>query len=62
LSSIAWGNRRPISLLVIVIVTSIALRKAVTNQTTRIAIGMVEVVLIASAARPSHLAPRQEDG
>ena len=36
-----------IVLLVIVIATSIALRKAVPNQTTRMAIGMVEVVLIA---------------
>ena len=34
-------------LLVIVIATSIALRKATPNQTTRIATGIVEVILIA---------------
>ena len=36
-----------IVLLVIVIATSIALRKAIPNQTTRMAIGIVEVILIA---------------
>ena len=39
-----------IVLLVIVIATSIALRKTVANQTARMAIGMVEVVLIAILA------------
>jgi hypothetical protein len=47
----AWTRNRTrviaIVLLVIVIATSIALRKAVPNQTTRMAIGMVEIVLIA---------------
>ena len=47
----AWTMNRTrviaIVLLVIVIATSIALRKVVPNQTTRMAIGMVEVVLIA---------------
>lgn len=37
-------------LLVIVIVTSIALRKATPNQTTRMAIGLVELILIAILA------------
>jgi hypothetical protein len=50
----AWPRDRTrviaIVLLVIVIATSIALRKAVPNQTTRMAIGMVEVVLIAILA------------
>ncbi len=39
-----------IVLIVIVVATSIALRKAVSNQTTRMAIGMVEVALIALLA------------
>ena len=47
----AWTRNRTrviaTVLLVIVIATSIALRKAVPNQTTRMAIGMVEVILIA---------------
>ena len=47
----AWTRNRTrviaIVLLVIVIATSIALRKAVPNQTTRMVVGMVEVVLIA---------------
>lgn len=36
-----------IVLLVIVIATSITLRKAIPNQITRMAIGIVEVILIA---------------
>jgi hypothetical protein len=36
-----------IVLLVIVIAVSITLRKAIPNQTTRIAIGTVEVIVIA---------------
>jgi uncharacterized membrane protein len=36
-----------IVLLVIVIAASITLRKAIPNQTTRMAIGIVEVILIA---------------
>jgi len=36
-----------IVLLVIVIAVSITLRKAIPNQTTRMAIGIVEVILIA---------------
>jgi len=36
-----------IVLLVIVIAASITLRRAIPNQTTRMAIGMVEIVLIA---------------
>jgi hypothetical protein len=47
----AWTRNRTrliaIVLTVIVIATSIALRKAVADQTTRMAIGMVEIVLIA---------------
>jgi hypothetical protein len=47
----AWTRNRTrvigIVLLVIVIATSIALRKAVPDQTIRVAIGMVEIVLIA---------------
>ena len=47
----AWTRNRTrvigLMLLVVVIATSIALRKAVPNQTTRMAIGLVEVVLIA---------------
>lgn len=35
-------------LLVIVIAASIALRKAIANQTTRMAIGMVEIILLAT--------------
>jgi uncharacterized membrane protein len=36
-----------IVLLVIVVAASITLRKAIPNQTTRMAIGIVEVILIA---------------
>jgi hypothetical protein len=47
----AWTMERTrvttIVLLVIVIGTSIALRKSVPDQTTRVAIGIVEVILIA---------------
>jgi hypothetical protein len=47
----AWTRNRTrvigIVLLVIVIATSIALRKAVPDQSTRVAIGTVELVLIA---------------
>ena len=47
----AWTRNRTrviaMLLLVIVIATSIALRMSVPNQTTRMAIGMVEIVLIA---------------
>ena len=39
-----------IAALVIVIAASIALRKAIPDQTTRIAIGMVEIILIALIA------------
>ena len=37
-----------IVLLVIVIAASITLRKAIPNQTTRMAIGIVEVIVIAA--------------
>jgi hypothetical protein len=47
----AWTRNRTrvlaIALFIIVIATSIALRKAVPSETIRMAIGMVEVVLIA---------------
>lgn len=47
----AWTRNRTrliaIALTVIVIATSIALRKAVPDQPTRMAIGILEIVLIA---------------
>ena len=50
----AWTRNRTrfiaIVLIAIVIATSIALRMAVPDQTTRMAIGMVEVALIAILA------------
>ena len=39
-----------IAAIVIVIATSIALRKTIPDQTTRVAIGMVEIILIALLA------------
>jgi len=48
-----WNRTRvtAIALLVIVVAASIALRSVIPNQTSRMAIGFVEIVLIAILAR-----------